>query len=63
MRAARAHWEGLTAEERKRLDAEALAHAAPETRADFEAETRPPLRRMKMSAIRHAYLESVAVAG
>jgi hypothetical protein len=55
-KAAPAYWEGLTAEERKRIDAEALAHADPETRADFEAETRPPLRRMKMSALRHAYI-------
>jgi hypothetical protein len=58
-RAARAYWEGLTAEERERIDAEALAHADAETRADFEAETRPALRRMKLSAIRNAYLDAV----
>jgi Helix-turn-helix domain len=60
--AALAYWEGLTAEERKWLDAEALAHADPAARADYEAELVPVLRRMKMSAIRNAYLDAMTVA-
>lgn len=62
-KAARSYWEGLTAVERERIDAEALAQVDPETRADYEAEARPVLRRMKLTAIRNAYLETLAVAG
>lgn len=62
-RAVKAFMEGLTAEGRARLDAEALAHADPVARADYENETVPVIRRMKLLAIRNVYLESVAVAG
>ncbi len=60
--AARAFWAGLTAEERERIDAAALAQADPAVRADSEAETDRVKRRLKLVPIHHAYLDTVAVA-
>jgi hypothetical protein len=52
----RAFWEGLTVEERERIDAEALAQADPAIRAEIEGERRPSMRRLLMSAVREDYL-------
>jgi hypothetical protein len=62
----RKFWEGLTVEERERLDAEALAQADPTLRAEIESAIAPVLRRLLMSAVREDYLKSlpnVPVAG
>ena len=56
---ARAFWEGLTAEDRERIDAEALAQAAPAIRAEIEGERRPSLKRLMMSAVRDEYLKRI----
>jgi hypothetical protein len=55
----RAFWEGLTVEERERIDAEALAQADPTLRAEIEGERRPSMRRLRMSAVRDEYLKSL----
>jgi Replication initiator protein A len=63
VKATNAFWAGLTADERKRIDAEALAQADPAARADYEAETDRVKRRLKMVPIRNAYLDTLPVAG
>lgn len=53
------YWMNLTAEERDRVNAAALAAAPADERAAFAAETDPRLRRLKMTPIRDAYLAKV----
>jgi hypothetical protein len=55
----KAYLEGLTPERRAALDAEALAAAPPEQRAEVERQTRPVMRRMLMVPIREAYIRGL----
>jgi hypothetical protein len=49
------YWKGLTPEERERLDAEALAGAAPGDRAAYEAAA-APVRRLLLVGLRDALI-------
>lgn len=50
------YWQGLTPEQRARLDAEALEQADPSLRAELEGEKPSRMRRMFMTAIREDHI-------
>jgi hypothetical protein len=54
-----AYWRNLGPEERAALDADALANADAERRAEIEGETRPFMKRLLMSAVRDEYLKRI----
>jgi hypothetical protein len=59
----RTFWEGLSPAEREAFDAEALAHADTELRAEYDRQDDPRLRRLQMLPIRDAHLRARLAAG
>ena len=52
------YWAELTPDEQRRLDAEALADANPETRAAYEGATTPQARRLLLVGLRDALIRA-----
>jgi hypothetical protein len=59
----RRFWEGLSPAEREAFDLEALAHAVPEQRAEYDRQDDPRLRRLHLTPIRDAHIRARLAAG